>query len=62
MSSFSSKAKQIAKKQGISEERGKAILAAGAQKASKKAKKKNPNLTKVGGVGKKGRRGAGQKG
>lgn len=39
-----------------------AAIAAGAQKASAAAKRKNPNLTKVGGVGKKGRRGAGEKG
>jgi len=37
-------------------------IAAGARKASPAAKAKNPNLTKVGGVGKPGRRGAGQKG
>lgn len=37
-------------------------IAAGAQKASVAAKHKNPNLTKVGGVGKPGHRGAGQKG
>lgn len=39
--------KQIAKKQGISEERAGAILAAGARKASPAAKKANPNLKKV---------------
>jgi hypothetical protein len=37
-------------------------IAAGAQHASAEAKRKNPNLTKVGGVGKPGHRGAGQKG
>ena len=44
---------QIAKKQGISEERAGAILAAGARKASAAAKKKNPNLKKVKGAMKK---------
>ena len=39
-----------------------AAIAAGARKASAKAKRANPNLTKVGGVGKPGHRGAGQKG
>jgi len=47
--------KQIAKKQGISQERAGAILAAGARKASKSAIKKNPNLLKVKGVKKAGR-------
>ena len=41
---------QIAKKQGISQDRAGAILAAGARKASPAAKKKNPNLMKVSGV------------
>jgi len=39
-----------------------AAIAAGARKASAKAKRNNPNLTKVAGVGRKGRRGAGEKG
>jgi hypothetical protein len=39
-----------------------AAIAAGAQHASVKAKHANPNLTKVGGVGRKGHRGAGQAG
>lgn len=39
-----------------------AAIAAGAQKASAAAKKKNPRLMKVGGVGKPGKRGAGEKG
>ena len=47
---------QIAKKQGISKERAGAILAAGARKASAAAKKKNPNLKKVKGVMKKGKK------
>lgn len=38
---------EIAKRQGISEERAGAILAAGARKASPAAKKANPNLKKV---------------
>jgi hypothetical protein len=44
---FKSVQKSIAKKQGISEERAGAILAAGARKASPAAKKANPNLKKV---------------
>jgi len=59
---FNKAAASAAKGAGVSLERGKAIIAASAQKASSKAKKKNPNLTKVAGVGKKGKRGAGQKG
>jgi hypothetical protein len=47
---------QIAKKQGISMERAGAILAAGARKASAAAKKKNPNLKKVKGAMKKGKK------
>lgn len=47
---------QIAKKQGISKERAGAILAAGARKASAAAKKKNPNLKKVKGAVKKGKK------
>jgi hypothetical protein len=35
-----------------------AAIAAGAQKASSAAKRKNPNLTKVGGVGKNKKAGA----
>lgn len=52
---FKAAQKQIAKKQGISEERAGAILAAGARKASAAAKKANPNLYKVSGV-KKGKK------
>jgi hypothetical protein len=37
-------------------------IAAAAKKASPAAKKRNPALTKVAGVGKKGKRGAGEKG
>lgn len=39
-----------------------AVIAAGARKASAAAKRRNPRITKVGGVGKKGKRGAGQVG
>jgi len=39
--------KDIAKKEGISEERAGAILASSSRKASPAAKKKNPNLKKV---------------
>ena len=38
---------KIAKKEGISEERAGAILAAASRGASKSAKKKNPRLKKV---------------
>lgn len=44
---FAAAQKSIAKKQGISEKRAGAILAAGARKASPAAKKANPNLKKV---------------
>lgn len=53
---FKAAQSQIAKKQGISEERAGAILAAGARKASAAAKKKNPNLKKVKGAMKKGKK------
>jgi hypothetical protein len=53
---FKAAQKQIAKKQGIPMERAGAILAAGARKASAAAKKKNPNLKKVKGVNKKGKK------
>jgi len=43
----------IARKQGISQERAGAILAAGARKASPAAKKRNPRLRKVKGKAKK---------
>ena len=39
-----------------------AAIASAAQHASAAAKRKNPNLTKVAGVGKPGHRGRGQKG
>ena len=44
---FKAVAAGIAKKQGISKEGASAILAASTRKASKAAKKKNPNLKKV---------------
>lgn len=44
---FKAVQKKIAKKQGISEEKAGAILAASSRKASPAAKKKNPNLKKV---------------
>lgn len=47
---FKAVQKKIAAKQGISEERAGAILAAGARKASPKAVKANPKLKKVSGV------------
>ena len=47
---------QIAKRQGISQERAGAIVAAGARKASKKAVKANPRLKRVSGVVKKGKK------
>lgn len=51
---FKAAAKQVAKKQGVSQDRANAIIAAGARKASKKAVAANPNLKKVSGV-KKGK-------
>lgn len=50
---FKAVAAGIAKKQGIPIERAKAIVAAGARKASPAAIKKNPALKKVSGVAKK---------
>ncbi len=44
---FKAAQKSIAKRQGISEERAGVILAAGARKASVKAKAENPRLKKV---------------
>ena len=57
---FNKAAAQAAKKAGVSMERGRAIIAAGARKASAKAKRANPRLSKVAGVGR--RKGAGEKG
>lgn len=47
---FKAVQKKIAKKQGVGMERAGAILAAGARKASKKAKKANPRLKRVSGA------------
>lgn len=47
---FAKAAASIAKRQGISSARAKAILAAGARKASPAAIKANPRLKKVSGV------------
>lgn len=44
---------KIAAKEGISKARARAILAAGARKASAKAQRQNPKLLKVSGVKKK---------
>jgi hypothetical protein len=54
---FKAAQSQIAKRQGISQDRAGAILAAGARKASPAAKKRNPNLLKVGGAKKRKRGG-----
>lgn len=53
---FKAAQKQIAKKQGIPMERAGAILAAGTRKASAAAKRKNPNLKKVKGIMKRGKK------
>jgi len=47
---FDAAAKSAARSAGVSEARGRAIIAAGARKASAAAKRKNPNLLKVSGV------------
>ena len=44
---FQAAAASAAKSAGVSEERGRAIVAAASQKASPAAKKANPNLKKV---------------
>jgi acetyl-CoA acetyltransferase len=44
---FSAAQSNIAKRQGISQERAGAILAASTRNASRSAKKANPNLNKV---------------
>lgn len=51
---FKAAQKQIASRQGIGIERAGAILAAGARKASAKAKRRNPNLKKVRGTARRG--------
>jgi len=57
---FQEAAEEAAEKSGESLAAGKAMVAAGARKASAAAKRRNPRLTKVAGVGK--RKGAGQAG
>jgi hypothetical protein len=47
---FEAAAESAAAGAGVSPERGRAIIAAGARKASAKAKRANPNLSKVSGV------------
>lgn len=47
---FARNAAKIAAKEGVSDTRAKAILAAGARKASPAAVKKNPRLKRVSGV------------
>jgi hypothetical protein len=44
---FKAAAASVARKQGVSPDRARAIIASGAQNASAKAKKANPNLKKV---------------
>lgn len=44
---FDKAAASVQKKQGVSAKAAKAIIAAGARKASPAAKRKNPNLKKV---------------
>jgi len=53
---FKAVQKKIAAKQGVGMERAGAILAAGARKASPKAIKANPNLKKVSGMKKMGKK------
>jgi hypothetical protein len=47
---FEGAAREIARKQKIPMNRARAILAAGARRASKRAIKKNPRLKRVSGV------------
>lgn len=53
---FQANAAAIAKRQGVSMERARAILAAGTRRASAKAKRRNPALRKVKGKAKGKRR------
>lgn len=50
MGNFEKIAKHISKKEGVSMESARKILAAGARHASPAAKSKNPNLAKVKGA------------
>lgn len=52
---FKAAAASVAKKEGVSPDRAKAIIAAGARGASPAAKKANPNLNKVKGKSKGGK-------
>jgi hypothetical protein len=53
---FKAAQSQIAKRQGVSKKRAGAILAAATRRASPAAKRRNPNLKKVKGKAKGGRR------
>lgn len=53
---FEAAAASAARSAGVSKERGRAIIAAGARKASPAAKHRNPNLRKVKGAAKKKRK------
>lgn len=44
---FKAVARSVARKQGVSAQRARAIVAAGARKASASAKRKNPRLRRV---------------
>ena len=55
---FEAAAEHAAQSYGGDIERGRAAIAAGARKASAAAKKRNPRLTKVAGVGKNKKAGA----
>lgn len=50
---FEAAARKAAKKAGVSLKRGRAIIAAGARKASAAAKRRNPRLKRVRGAAKK---------
>jgi len=58
---FAANARKIAKRQGISMKRARAILAAGARRASAAAKRRNPRLKRVKGKAKPRRRSARRK-
>ena len=53
---FKANQAKIAKKQGISKQAAGAILASSARKASPAAKRRNPNLLKVKGKAKRGKK------
>jgi hypothetical protein len=53
---FEAAAESAARSAGVSKERGRKIIAAGARKASAAAKRKNPNLLKVKGASKRRKR------